>query len=223
MVYRRRIDNKTKIMMKRIDPVLDAIIQTMVKTTIQKTIATIGVIRNKNEFYWIFYREDKMKVPRKNVLSERFKPRRSGIIPYFTDSNGELSFILAVDWKTGNYTDFGGGVREGEYWVDSAVRELKEECYGHIGVKEDDLSDSFVLCSGKTAILLTRIDAPRNIRNLERDVECSALWSCKPETKGIKIISLTELTNQANDNQWSKLYYSLILPLLRCIPPDLKA
>lgn len=71
---------------------------------------------------------------------------RAGVIP-FTIKRGKIYFLLGVDSKTKEYTDFGGGVKNHETFVSCACRELAEEsCELFSGViTEDNLKNSFAI------------------------------------------------------------------------------
>lgn len=66
------------------------------------------------------YKGEKFCYKRKTRLS------RAGVIP-FTIKNGVIYFLVGIDNKTGEMTDFGGGVKNHETFVTCAVRELAEE------------------------------------------------------------------------------------------------
>jgi hypothetical protein len=66
-------------------------------------------------------------------LSERKLPVRSSVIP-FTFSDDKLWFSLGIDKKTGDLTDFGGGIKLRDFSpVHAARREFKEETKGVFG------------------------------------------------------------------------------------------
>ena len=54
---------------------------------------------------------------------------RAGVIPY-TIKDGKKYFLLGIDAKFGTLTDFGGGVKRGENFIEAACRELDEESLG---------------------------------------------------------------------------------------------
>lgn len=56
----------------------------------------------------------------------RMKVPRSAVVPYILDED-QLFFLFAIDTKSGDYTDMGGGVKGDEYPLSGAVREFKEE------------------------------------------------------------------------------------------------
>lgn len=62
-----------------------------------------------------------------NTLS--IKNKRSGVIIY-TFFEGRLYFLLAVDRRTREYTDFGGGCKNSENLLQGAWREFQEESCG---------------------------------------------------------------------------------------------
>lgn len=51
---------------------------------------------------------------------------RAGVIPY-TIHNERLFFLMGVDRRYGDFTDFGGGVKRTESLLDGAYREFTEE------------------------------------------------------------------------------------------------
>lgn len=57
---------------------------------------------------------------------KRLKCVRSGMILYIKISNN-LFFLMGVDKKTKELTDFGGGIKESENVITAGLRELKEE------------------------------------------------------------------------------------------------
>jgi hypothetical protein len=70
--------------------------------------------------FYVSHKSDTNEIPD----STRFK--RAGFIP-FTDINGKRYFCLGIDAKYGTLTDFGGGVKRHEHFIEAACRELKEE------------------------------------------------------------------------------------------------
>lgn len=86
---------------------------------------------------------------KKNRLS------RAGVIP-FTIKNDTVYFLMGIDRKTGEYTDFGGGVKNHETFVSCAIRELSEEsCELFTGViTEQVLKNSFAVANrNKTNVI----------------------------------------------------------------------
>lgn len=54
------------------------------------------------------------------------KTLRAGVIPYVVINNS-IYFLLGIDTKSKELTDFGGGVKKSENSLDGAIREFKEE------------------------------------------------------------------------------------------------
>lgn len=54
------------------------------------------------------------------------RTERSGVIPY-SIKNGTVYFLIAKHRLSGEYGDFGGGVRKNEYALSGAFREFSEE------------------------------------------------------------------------------------------------
>lgn len=70
--------------------------------------------------------------------SKRFT--RAGIIPY-TIINNKKYFCLGVDAMYGTLTDFGGGVKRYEHFVEAACRELEEESLGIFNFTSKELME----------------------------------------------------------------------------------
>ncbi len=76
-------------------------------------------------------------------LNLTFRSARSAVIPYIykkVKGKYECVFLLGEDWKSGDITDFGGGVKKGETDLTGGFREFMEETEGifknHIGVND---------------------------------------------------------------------------------------
>ena len=59
------------------------------------------------------------------------RPGRAGVLPY-TIVNGQLHFLFGVDRKAREYSDFGGGRKQDETFMQGAYREAIEELEGII-------------------------------------------------------------------------------------------
>lgn len=59
------------------------------------------------------------------------RPGRAGVLPY-TIVNGQLHFLFGVDRKAREYSDFGGGRKQDETFMQGAHREAVEELEGII-------------------------------------------------------------------------------------------
>ncbi len=85
---------------------------------------------------------------------------RAGVIP-FTVRDNLIHFLLGIDRRTRELTDFGGGVKSTETIIGGAYRELGEESCELFGsfVTEDQLYSSLALINreGTTAIFFLRV------------------------------------------------------------------
>lgn len=68
---------------------------------------------------------------------EKLPCKRAGIIPYIVKDG--IYFLMGVDKRTGQFSDFGGGIKNGETPILAGIRELYEETKQLI--KEDDLEE----------------------------------------------------------------------------------
>jgi len=68
----------------------------------------------------------KSKIAKKIMVA---KITRAGIMPWFSHGNVKI-YVLGIDSKTGEYSDFGGGVKKNEDYISSAFREFDEESCG---------------------------------------------------------------------------------------------
>lgn len=59
----------------------------------------------------------------------RTRIKRCGVLPYVVHE-GRVWFLWAVDKKTGELTDFGGGIKEWETALEGGLREYREESRG---------------------------------------------------------------------------------------------
>jgi hypothetical protein len=142
-----------------------------------------------------------MLIKGRDLLSVR-SCYRSGVIP-FTKINNKVYFLLAVDFNTGDLSDFGGGCKKNENLVTTAFRELNEESYGlFVNMSEQILYNSFAIVNHKrnSAVFFMYIDSTwfTNVK----DAYFIALLktSDKFETKDIKWIS---------EEEFKKLIYSI--------------
>ena len=90
-------------------------------------------------------------------------PTRAGIIVWSRDSSAEsgLKFCLGLDCKSGDITDFGGGVsyRKDGSALNGALREFNEESHGVFGeFTPSQLQDCMVIYNRSMLIIFLRID-----------------------------------------------------------------
>lgn len=91
--------------------------------------------------------------------SKRFN--RAGIIPYTIIDNKKY-FCLGIDAMYGTLTDFGGGVKRYENFVEAACRELEEESLGIFNFTSKELIDkvrknSVTIYDSNTAIIFLHV------------------------------------------------------------------
>jgi len=91
-----------------------------------------------------------------NVLNNK----RAGVIVY-TVHNNELYFLLGIDRRTREFTDFGGGCKQTETLVESAWREFIEETCGifnnHLTIKDLECSVAVTNSVRDTAIFFVYV------------------------------------------------------------------
>ena len=88
-------------------------------------------------------------------------PTRAGIIVWSRDSSAGLKFCLGLDCKSGDITDFGGGVsyRKDGSALNGALREFNEESHGVFGeFTPSQLQDCMVIYNRSMLIIFLRID-----------------------------------------------------------------
>lgn len=73
-----------------------------------------------------------------NVDFSKIHPHRSGIIPY-VKVDGKVFFLLGVDTKTKELSDFGGGVKANENALSGGLRECLEELRWIINFQDLDI------------------------------------------------------------------------------------
>ncbi len=95
------------------------------------------------------------------VNPEELKTSRAGVIPYVIINNS-IYFLLGVDNRTKELTDFGGGVKASENSIEGAIREFREETNSIFGKKmysEGAFSDCITVSDCvKMTILFKKID-----------------------------------------------------------------
>lgn len=97
------------------------------------------------------------------LVPSNYPFKRAGVIFYYFDSLDQLKFILAVDKKYGELTDFGGGIKQGESFIDAAIRETEEESYGIFNLKnkkKEFIESSISMYDKETVIIFSRIYVP---------------------------------------------------------------
>lgn len=94
-------------------------------------------------------------------MNDKHDIHRAGIIPYIRLDNGNVWYCLGIDDKSGDLSDFGGGVEKrdkGNYQL-TAIREFDEETLGVFGTLSiRDIYNSYVIFYAHTAIIFLRIN-----------------------------------------------------------------
>lgn len=90
----------------------------------------------------------------------KIKNKRAGVIVY-TFYEGRLYFLLAVDRRTREYTDFGGGCKNNEDLLQGAWREFQEESCGVFSIlSQKCLDTSFAVVSNERDVAIFFVEAP---------------------------------------------------------------
>lgn len=88
------------------------------------------------------------------------RPGRGGVIVY-TTLEDDTYFGLGIDAKSGDYTDFGGGIRykKDGTAVRGSLREFIEETLGVFGwISEDQITEAVAVYSSSMIIFFIRIE-----------------------------------------------------------------
>src|SRR6188768_4186851 len=129
-------------------------------------------------------------------------PFRAGVIP-FAIKNNELYCLMAIDKKSREYCDFGGGVKSGESFIDGALRELHEEsCEIFDGViTESELMESIVVTDLSTSIFFVQVseDWIDNAETIFKDNQKKYSYKKYKENIGIKWIHEFHFNQMAFD------------------------
>jgi len=115
-----------------------------------------------------------------SLLGADYRPYRGGVIPYFFYNNKPI-FMMGVDRRYGELTDFGGKIcyKKDKNFLQGSLRELKEESLGILDYTESDIQKySPVLHSGNTAITFLLIDEYFEFRKDFRDIVDSKSELC---------------------------------------------
>jgi len=126
----------------------------------------------------------------KNVKMTMETPSRSGVIIY-THFKGKTYFCLGIDSNFGDLTDFGGGMKKNETFINCGLRELEEESKGVFGeIKEEEIQSNMGVYSKNMMIMFIyrNVDMVKTKKDFKSNNEVSNIeWI---ETKDfIDIIS----------------------------------
>lgn len=122
---------------------------------------------------------------------------RSGIIPYFIDNNNTKSFILGIDNKYMEYTDFGGGKKLNENVIQTALRELNEECLG-IFNQQINIQNSIVVEQQGLFIFFVKITG--NFIEYNNNFESRKKYFKNREIYKLSLLSFDDLVSLSNNH-----------------------
>jgi ADP-ribose pyrophosphatase YjhB (NUDIX family) len=155
-----------------------------------------------------------VKTHLRHVNLRNVRPARAGII-FYTEYQGRILYCFGKDTKTGELTDFGGGVKyksRGEDAVDGALREFQEETLGiFVNIEKSVvIRHSKVLYNKETMIILVRM--PRLATGGKLTPSSLARLFASKVDKHSEIEKIIWLTREQISK--SSRIYPLIKPLL---------
>jgi len=141
---------------------------------------------------------------------------RGSIIPY-TYYKNDIYFLLGIDRKTNEYSDFGGGIKKKESLYNGTLRELEEELCGILKheITKQTLRDSFALVNSKNTHVIFFVNVSNKwipiIEDLFLKQLSKPLFQSKKykELKRIEWIPLDEFINLINDNPENSMWKNL--------------
>ena len=150
----------------------------------------------------------------KNIDWKLQKQSRSGAILYKLQGN-EFVFLMGIDTKSGEITDFAGGIKlKQENQVSGGLRELEEESCGVFGsIDENEVSEHLVIYNKDTVIMLIHIDF--DPVGVIKEFNKRITFIEKPEVSGLLILSINDLKNLIKGNLFgNRIMYSKIKDML---------
>ena len=150
----------------------------------------------------------------KDIDLNKIKPNRSGVIIY-TVYKHRTYFILGIDTKSGDITDFGGGVSfKRENFLDGGLRELMEESLGIFGeISTDEIKNFLAVYDENNIITFIRLDI--DIKDKHREFKERIKSVNNPEVKDLKILDKQKFIALCNGSKVSDtVMYDRIRTLL---------
>lgn len=110
------------------------------------------------------------------------KPARASAVPYVVKKTRSrrgiehttVHFLFGIDRKSGDLTDFGGGVRKNENALIAALREFKEETNGIFDGDVYDTPNRYISSISVTNKVLSTLFVPVDESHLYMDVTTSS-------------------------------------------------
>lgn len=143
---------------------------------------------------------------------------RAGVIPY-TIRYGKVYFLLGVDAQTGEYTDFGGGVKINESVIAGAYREFCEET---CEIFRNDVNEMSLIRTPKvTTVFSTCVIFFVYINNKWLKETKEKFYENKEKLKGIKKYSEIKDVEWIEEKFFRKMVYNqsckLMWKRIKCI------
>lgn len=146
--------------------------------------------------------------------SRRTKVTRVGVVPFFIDENNELSFLMGLDYHSGELTDFGGGRKKGERSLRCARREFAEETNSLFSVRGK--SFRFSIRNHSTLIYFVRF----SIWEIQRGVSQFRPLAIKPEIRSLVCLPVSRLQKVLTVDRPYRVYHRIVMLIKRAIAPS---
>jgi len=135
----------------------------------------------------------------KNININNIRPSRAGVIAY-TVYKKKTYFILGIDTKSGDITDFGGGISlKREDALQGGLREFSEETLGIFGkITVDEIKNSLVIYDDKNLIIFIHLSfdiCEKYFEFQKRVKQCE-----KPEVIDLKFLDKKAFLSLINGN-----------------------
>jgi len=149
----------------------------------------------------------------KDIDLKNIKPSRSGVIIYTVQSN-KTYFILGLDTKSGDITDFGGGVSlKKETVLSGGLRELEEESLGIFGqISVDEINNCLAIYDNENIIMFIRLNIDINGKYQEFLTRIKGMNN--PEVKDLRFYDKKSFINLVEGNMVGNIMYDRIRNLL---------
>jgi len=150
----------------------------------------------------------------KDIDINKLKTNRSGVIVYTVYKN-KTYFILGIDTKSGDITDFGGGVSfKKENVLDGGLRELAEESLGIFGkISADEIKNYLAVYDENNLIIFLRLNIDLVAKYHEFRERIKSVNN--PEVKDLKFLDKQSFITLCNGGKISNtIMYDRIRNLL---------